>query len=137
LTLEDSKFLFEMHERTDITVISRGLLNMTKIDPSMWSLGYLRKCVGREFYHKFRRFDRTLDENGFEVHEEKDNLYSMRFEDYVEYCEKRESYMEEKINDNSSSSTTDEPTFTFEDHLGRTHSVGVGTSALYMIDLDM
>ena len=31
VTLEDSKFLFEMHERTDITVISRGLLNMSKI----------------------------------------------------------------------------------------------------------
>jgi hypothetical protein len=133
VTLEDSKFLFEMHERTDITVISRGLLNMSKIDPSMWSLEYLRKCVGREFYHKFRRFDKIVDENGIETYAEKDNLYSMRFEDYVEYCEKRGSYMD----DVSTSSATEEPTFAFEDHLGRTHGISVGSSALYMIDVDM
>jgi len=134
VTLEDSKFLFEMHERTDITVVSRGLLNMSKIDPSMWSLEYLRKCVGREFYHKFRRFDKTVDENGIETYVEKDNLYSMRFEDYVEYCEKRGSYMNGV---STSLAATEEPTFAFEDHLGRTHSVGVGTSALYMIDVDI
>ena len=126
-----------MHERTDITVISRGLLNMSKIDSSMWSLEYLRKCVGREFYHKFRRFDRIVDETGIEAYKEKDNLYSMRFEDYVEYCEKRESYMKVRNDDISSSSTAEESTFTFEDHLGKSHSVGVGTSALYMIDVDM
>jgi hypothetical protein len=105
VTLEDSKFLFEMHEQTDITVISRGLLNMSKVDPSMWNLDYLRKCVGREFYHKFRRFDRIIDENGIQAYTEKDNLYSMRFEAYVEYCEKREMY----LSDIATSSTSEEP----------------------------
>ena len=133
VTLEDSKFLFEMQERTDITVIARGLLNMSKIDPSMWNLEYLRKCVGREFYHKFRRFDKIVDENGMEAYTEKDNLFSMRFADYVEYCEKRELF----IAKGSASFDAEEPIFTFEDHLGKIHSVGVGTSALYMIDLDM
>jgi len=131
MTLEDSKFLFEMHERDDITVISRGLLNMSKVDPSLWSLEYLRKCVGREFYHKFRRFDRIVDENGIETYTEKDTLYSMRFEDYVQYCERRESHLKEGRAD------VEEPTFTFEDHLGKTHILGVWSSALYMIDVDI
>uniref|UniRef100_A0A7S4EEL1 DUF6824 domain-containing protein n=1 Tax=Pseudo-nitzschia australis TaxID=44445 RepID=A0A7S4EEL1_9STRA len=135
ITLEDSKFLFEMYERDDITVISRGLLNMSKVDPSLWSLEYLRTCIGREFYHKFRRFDRTVDENGIVSNTEKDTLYSMRFEDYAQYCDNRESYLKERNSD--SSSTVEEPEFTFEDHQGKTHTLGVWTSALYMIDFDM
>jgi hypothetical protein len=123
VTLEDSKFLFEMYELTDITVISRGLLNMSKVDSSMWNLDYLRKCVGREFFHKFRRFDRVVDEKGIEAYTEKDNLYSMRFEAYVEYCEKRESYLNdvatsstsEELKDISTSSTLKEPTITSDE----------------------
>ena len=138
ITLEDSKFLFEMQERTDITVISRGLLNFSKIDSNMWSLEYLKKCVGREFYHKFRRFDRVVDKNGMETYTEKDNLFSMRFQDYVDYCEKRELYIKERKDDSSTlDAVEEEPTFTFEDHLGEIHTVGVRTSALYMIDLDI
>lgn len=132
-TLEDSKFLFEMYERTDITVISRGLLNTSKVIPSMWNLEYLRKCVGREFYHKFRRFDRTVDKNGIETYKEMDSLLSMRFEDYVKYCEIRGSFLSK----NSTSSPAEEPIFAFEDHLGKVHNVGVGKSALYMIDVDI
>ncbi len=131
VTQEDSRFLFEMQERTDITVISRGLLNMSKIDPSMWNLDYLRKVVGQEFYHKFRRFDKTVGENGLEKHLEKDVLLSMRFGDYVDYCEKRKAFLENR------SLEQDEATFDFEDHLGKTHSIGVATSALYMIDVDI
>ncbi len=133
VTLEHSKFLFEMYERTDITVISRGLLNTSKVIPSMWNLEYLRKCVGREFYHKFRRFDRTVDKNGIETYKEMDSLLSMRFEDYVKYCEIRGSFLSK----NSTSSPAEEPIFAFEDHLGKVHNVGVGKSALYMIDVDI
>ena len=133
VTLEDSKFLFEMLERSDITVISRGLLNTSKIDPSMWNLEYLRKTVGREFYHKFRRFDMKVDQNGIETCKEVDSLLSMRFEDYVKYCDMRERFMTKT----STASRVEEPIFTFEDHLGKVHNVGVGTSALYMIDVDI
>ncbi len=133
VTLEDSKFLFEMLERSDITVISRGLLNTSKIDPSMWNLEYLRKTVGREFYHKFRRFDRTVDQNGNETYKEIDSLLSMRFEDFVKYCDMRGLFMAKT----SAASRAEEPIFTFEDHLGKIHNIGVGTSALYMIDVDI
>ena len=37
----------------------------------------------------------------------------------------------------STVSRVEEPIFTFEDHLGKVHNVGVGTSALYMIDVDI
>lgn len=135
VTLVDSKFFFEMYERDDITVISRGLLNTSKTDFSLWRLGYLRNCVGREFYHKFRRFDRVVDKDGILSNTEKDTLYSMRFADYVEYCEKRESYWKGLNGVNSSG--VEEPIFTFEDHKGKSHEIGVWTTALYMIDVDM
>jgi hypothetical protein len=133
MTTEDSKFLFEMYERDDITVISRGLLNLFKVDPSLWSLDYVNRCVGREFYHKFRRFDRVVDEKGMEVYNEMDTLYSMRFEDFVQYCDLRKTYLKERQNNNFK----EEPVFSFEDHVGKTHSLGVWTSALYMIDVDI
>lgn len=142
LTVVDTKFLFEMYERDDVTVISRGLLNLSKVDPSLWSLDYMRRCVGREYYHKIRRFDRSIDSQGVETYSEMDALYSMRFGEYVQYCDQRRSYLE-KIAATAQSSTTNiadfhkEPVFTFEDHEGRVHSVGVLTSALYMIDVDI
>jgi len=135
VTEENSKFLFEMQERTDITVISRGLLNLDKMDPDMWHANYLKKVVGQEFYHKFRRFDRTIDKNGIETYEEKDSLFSMRFGDYVDYCEQRKTFLANKAE--VSLDQQDEPTFEFEDHMGNMHSVGIATSALYMIDVDI
>ena len=133
MTIEDSKFLFEMFERDDITMISRGLLNLSKVDPSLWSLDYVSRCVGREFYHKFRRFDRVINPEGMEVYNEMDTLYSMRFEDFVQYCDLRKTYLKERQNNNFK----EEPMFSFEDHVGKTHSLGVWTSALYMIDVDI
>ena len=151
MTPEDSKFFFEMYERDDITVISRGLLNLSKVDTSLWSLDYVRRCVGREYYHKFRRFDRFIDEKGIEIYTEMDTLYSMRFEEYVQYCDQRKSYLEKRMErvDNcdvkeeanalkeDEKRKENEPYFTFEDHIGRAHTIGVWTSALYMIDVDM
>ena len=128
MTTEDSRFLFEMYERDDITVISRGLLNLSKVDPSLWSLDYVRRCVGREYYHKFRRFDRVINKKGIEVYTEMDTLYSMRFGAYVQYCDLRKSYLEEKANNNNSGFSEDatkaeeegEPMFTFD--VGRSTS---------------
>jgi hypothetical protein len=133
MTTEDSKFLFEMYERDDITVISRGLLNLSIVDPSLWSLDYVSRCVGREFYHKFRRFDRVINPERMEVYNEMDTLYSMRFEDFVQYCDLRKTYLKERQNNHFK----EEPMFSFEDHVGKTHSLGVWTSALYMIDVDI
>jgi hypothetical protein len=133
MTKEDSKFLFEMQEKDDITVISRGLLNMSKLDPSLWNWDYLRYAEGEEFFHKFRRFDRSLDDEGYENFTERDNLYSMRFADFARYCYLRKSFLEKKKHDPA----IEETTFTFEDHKGVEHTLGVWTSALYLIDMDI
>ncbi|KAL3915235.1 MAG: hypothetical protein SGILL_005745 [Bacillariaceae sp.] len=133
LAVEDTRLLFELQERDDITVISRGLLDLASLDPSLWNLNYLGRAREDEFYHKFRRFDRSLDKDGFERYVERDRLYSMRFKDFVRYCELRKTNEENRKSDLS----IDEAVFTFVDHAGKEHSLQVWTSALYLIDMDM
>jgi hypothetical protein len=130
----DSKFFFEMLERDDITVISRGLLKCSHLDSSLWNLDHISQVLGNEFYHKFRRFDRVVDKQGFETCSEKDTLYSMRFADYARYYDQRMTYTEAERLGTSPSS---DPTFTFVDHMNKEHSINVRTTALYMIDVDM
>jgi hypothetical protein len=133
LNLEDTKFLFQMQERDDITIICRGLLDTSSMNPELWDLKYLRDRKGNEFFHKFRRFDRRLDENGFEIYTEMDHLYSMRIKEFVNYCDLRASIVEKKkLNPDA-----EEPLFSFVDHQDVEHTVGVWSSALYMIDMDM
>jgi hypothetical protein len=133
---EDTKFLFEMQERDDITLVTRGLLNFSSLDHSLWNLNYLATTRGEEFFHKFRRFDRTMDENGYETYTEKDYLYSMRFKEFVRYCTMRKSYLQETTI-SSNTAAQQEPQFTFVDHQDKQHTLGVWSCALYMIDLDM
>jgi hypothetical protein len=133
LKLEDTRLLFELQERDDITVISRGLLDLSLLDPSLWNLDYLGRAREDEFYHKFRRFDRSVDKDGFEHYVEKDRLHSMKFKDFVRYCELRKTDAEKRKLD----PTPEESVFTFQDHNGTEHSLGVWTSALYLIDMDM
>jgi hypothetical protein len=127
------KFLYEIQERDDVTVISRGLLNTSKLDPGIWSMDFIRKAEGQEFYHKFRRFDRKVDDKGYEILTEKDKLYSMHIEDYAKYLDSRKSFIAAKKLD----PTLEEPNFNFVDHEGKEQGLGVWTSALYMIDVDM
>eukprot|EP00970_Alexandrium_tamarense_P017636 scaffold10310_cov181-Alexandrium_tamarense.AAC.1 len=54
---EDEVFLFKMMERDDITVISEGLAD--EINPSLWNKEYIRNCIGSEFHHKFRGFEKS------------------------------------------------------------------------------
>ncbi|KAG7346143.1 hypothetical protein IV203_005211 [Nitzschia inconspicua] len=133
INFQDSRFLFEMQERDDITVISRGLLDISSLDPQFWDLNYLRDTRGEDFFHKLRRFDRQIDSNGIESFMELDHLYSMKIKDFVRYCGLRESFLQKKLLDPDE----EEPQFTFVDHKDVQHNVGVWSSAFYMIDMDM
>lgn len=130
----DSKFFFEMLERDDITMISRGFLNHSRMDASLWNLDNIAQVLRGEFYHKFRRFDRIVDEQGFETFSEKDRLYSMRFADYARYYDQRMTYTKAE---GLGTSHSGEATFTFLDHMNEEHSINVRTTALYMIDVDI
>lgn len=56
VTEEDEEFLLKMFERDDITVVSEGLVS--GLDKDKWTLDYISKVNGDEYFHKFRRFDR-------------------------------------------------------------------------------
>ena len=105
VTLEDEKFLLEMYEKDDITVISEGLA--TGLDREKWTLDYLSRVAGDEYFHKFRRFDKHDPEadalstkksarNGRaesvedkNAHGEVDKCLSMKVKDYVAYLRTR------------------------------------------------
>ena len=129
---KDEAFFLEMLERDDITVISEGLLSQSTLNPEYWKLEYLQTVLNQEYYHKFRRFDTTVDTNGLEKCREVDGMYSMRIGTYVEYLKKRHNVL------TSEEGASTDPSFSFVDHEGREQKIGhVGVSAIYMIDLDI
>jgi hypothetical protein len=132
IQLSDKKFLFEMQERDDITLISRGLLDGKKWDSELWDLDYLARTRGEDFFHKVRRFDRKIDEYGFEAFTEMDKLYSIQVQDYLRYIEERASYVQSaRLN-----SLAEPRYFKFKDHLEKDHQFELWT-VLYMTDLDL
>mmetsp|Transcript_1622 Transcript_1622/g.2385 ORF Transcript_1622/g.2385 Transcript_1622/m.2385 type:complete len:1247 (+) Transcript_1622:125-3865(+) len=125
----DERFFLQMLERNDITVVSEGLVSTETLDPGLWKLEHMQHSLGGEYYHKFRRFDTTMDENGFEKCREVDSLLSMKIGNYIDYLNKRQDHLSEKLRD---------PRFTFIDHEGNENNIqDVGISALYMIDMDI
>ena len=116
VTHEDEKFLLEMYERDDITVVSEGLVS--GLDKEKWSLDYVSRVAGDEYYHRFRRFDRqTQDDVTMKskkkasvkpsfgaspepeesdkftavAHAEIDKMLSMKVKDFVTYLRRRGS----------------------------------------------
>jgi len=55
---EDEEFLLGMMERDDLSVVSEGLAD--RLNPVIWDLNYISGCVGDEYYHKIRRFQRKV-----------------------------------------------------------------------------
>jgi hypothetical protein len=132
----DSKFFFQMMEKDDITLVSHGMLNYHKLTPQLWDIEYMGDRLKGDFYHKFRRFDRILDQAGNESFKEVDKMYSMRVEDYVRYMTRRSEYLED-VKRAPPDEPVVEPQFTFLDAEDKEHTICVGTTALYMIDVDM
>ena len=56
ITIEDEKFLLEMYERDDITVVSQGLVS--GLNKEKWTLDMIERVAGDEYYHKFRKFEK-------------------------------------------------------------------------------
>eukprot|EP00980_Cylindrotheca_fusiformis_P021651 scaffold8505_cov130-Cylindrotheca_fusiformis.AAC.17 len=125
----DEMFLLETMERDDITVISEGLISFSSLNPEWWTMDYLKRVLGEEYYHKFRRFDTVVDSDGLENCVEVDGMYSMKVSQYIRYLEKRQEVMTGKGNK--------DPYFSFIDHDEKSHEIDAVKSALYMIDFDV
>jgi len=130
----DEEFLLRMMERDDITVISEGLAD--EISSSLWTREYIVGCIGSEYHHKFRAFQKktrtvavanttndkqTTSTTTIEYHEEKSGWYSMKFSSYFDYLEKRRNVQEKGGGDNSGNSN--DRMFSFEDCNGKEHSI--------------
>jgi hypothetical protein len=124
----DKRFMFEVMERDDLTLISDGLLDIGCLDRKLWNMQNIAGTFLDEFYHKFRRFD-SIKRGGKNVVVEVDNLYSMRMFDYCAYLEKREKFLAGTIDDGAD--------FSFQDHTGKERTLDVSVSTLYCIDLDL
>jgi len=120
----DTRFMLEVMERDDLTLISDGLLDMMRLDRKLWTMENIAGTFLDEFYHKFRRFDSTTN-----TVVEIDHLHSMRMSDYCAYLEKRAKFL--------AGIEHEGPYFSFEDHQGKEHKLDVSVSALYCIDLDI
>lgn len=130
---EDEGFLLRMMERDDITVISEGLAD--EISASLWTREYITGCIGSEYHHKFRAFQkktRTVvtpndSTKEIEYHEEKSGWYSMKVSSYFDYLEKRRSVQQankqEEVEHNGNSSDRSERIFSFEDSNGKEHCI--------------
>ena len=124
----DERFMLEVMERDDLTLISDGLLEMLHLDRKLWTMENIAGTFLDEFYHKFRRFD-SKSRDGTNIVVEVDNLCSMRMADYCAYLEKRARYLAGAENEG--------PDFSFEDHERNEHKLDVSVTALYCIDLDI
>lgn len=124
----DEAFFLQMMERNDLTLISEGLISPQSLNPDLWDPKYLRRVLEHEYYHKFRRFDTVKTKDGFEEYTEVDGLISMKVGDYIAYLEKRQDYLQGK--------DRAQPSFSYVNHEGNVEELNVGTSALYMIDVD-
>lgn len=130
----DEEFILRMMERDDITVISEGLAD--EISSSLWTREYIVGCIGSEYHHKFRAFQKktrtvanttndkqTTSTTTIEYHEEKSGWYSMKFSSYFDYLEKRRNVQEKGGDDNSRNSRSNDRMFSFEDCNGKEHSI--------------
>ncbi len=126
VTPEDERFLLRMMERDDITVISEGLAD--EISASLWTKEYITGCIGSEYHHKFRAFQKksrtvTKDDSTtttIEYHEEQPGWYSMKVASYFDYLEKRRSVQQKGVDSISDGS---EKMFSFEDSNGKEHCI--------------
>jgi hypothetical protein len=133
----DEEFLLRMMERDDITVISEGLAD--EISSSLWTREYIVGCIGSEYHHKFRAFQKktrtvpnttnddkqTARSTTIEYHEEKSGWYSMKFSSYFDYLEKRRNVQENmrKEGGDDNSGNSNDRMFSFEDCNGKEHSI--------------
>ncbi|KAK1736014.1 hypothetical protein QTG54_013150 [Skeletonema marinoi] len=131
-----------MMERDDITVISEGLAD--EISASLWTKEYITGCIGSEYHHKFRAFQKksrtvaTKDDSTstIEYHEEQRGWYSMKVASYFDYLEKRRS-VQDKQQEESDISDGSEKMFSFEDSNGKEHCINAEEVSLYMVDVDL
>jgi len=141
---EDECFLLRMMERDDITVISEGLAD--EIDASLWTREYITGCIGSEYHHKFRAFQKktrtvTTTKNSttktIEYHEEQSGWYSMKVSSYFDYLEKRRSVQCSKQHGEESDGENDgsEKMFRFEDSKGKKHCINAEEVSLVSLSL--
>jgi len=129
---EDEQFMLHVMERDDVTLISQGLLDTTAIDPSLWTLQNFGASLNQDFFHRFRRFDTKVLDDGTEKIVEVDVPYSMKIMDYCRYLDQRANYFQCEPQQQAENKD-----FVFTNHMGIEQRVDVGVSALYLIDMDI
>ena len=137
---EDEKFMLHIMERDDVTLICQGLLDTKSIDPSLWTIQNLAASLNQDFFHRFRRFDTKILQDGTEKIFEVDVPYSMKIVDYCRYLEQRANYFKKtKQSPEQPQKEKDDKDrkFVFTNHLGKDHTIDVAVSALYLIDMDI
>ena len=145
-TSEDESFLLKMMERTDIAVVSEGLLS--NFDEFALNFDFLEGRAGDKMHHRFRVFEKEhvteeyvankriglekkqMDGNSPTVQHyvEQDGDLSMKISDYARYVRK---FKELQLNPNSN------PNFSYTTRDGTTKDFDVTKHSIYLIDLDL
>lgn len=123
----DEQFFLQMMERNDITLISQGLISIQSLNKDLWTQEYLGRVLSDDFYHKFRMFNKVSQQDGLERYIECDDWVTMKVGTYIKFLNHRQNYLLE---------TEKNPIFAYVDHKGVTHWLHIGTTVLYMVDVD-
>lgn len=146
MTAEDESFLLKMMERTDIAVVSEGLLS--NFDEFALNFDFLEGRAGDKMHHRFRVFEKEhvteeyvankriglekkqMDGNSPTVQHyvEQDGDLAMKISDYARYVRK---FKELQLNPNSN------PNFSYTTRDGTTKDFDVTKHSIYLIDLDL
>jgi len=150
--------MLRMMERDDVSVISEGLID--ELDQSLWNSEFMSGCVGDDFCHRTRQFQRMLiddegkeskggDANVYVSYKECDGNISIRVKDYFRYLDQRGKVLQrlntEKVvagwNPNDANvmmkEDGDDTMFHFTDHNNKIHSLNCLEKVLYLIDYDI
>lgn len=121
------QFLGELMERDDITVICEGLLGGMPVVSTDELLNELADSFRKDPYHRFRRFQKTIGDDGFVTFVELDHFVSMKVSDFVTYL----AMLQGKGGDSS---------VVVYDPTGKPHTITASEAfdiVFYMVDVDM
>jgi hypothetical protein len=127
---DDEKFLLEMMERDDITVVSQGLCD--DLNPELLCLDHLVGKLGDRLWEHFRQFTAKPNEDGFTLYDEESESITLPVDVFVQYLKLRKKVVVEgaHLQDN-------ERKLSYESSCGKEEVLDVENTVLYMIDLHL
>lgn len=136
VTRDDEKYLLEMMQRDDITVISDGLAH--GLESKLYSFESVVDRCGSQYVHKIRKFSKVKrgTTKAGEAYRFSGVTLSMKVDDYAKYLVFQHDVMEKTKNGGSDVKNM-YTKFHFVDHEGKRKTVDVMESVLYLLDLDV